>query len=100
MLHIVRRERYGPGHELRQYAHLGTGNYHPDTARRYTDYSLLTADPALCANVLKIFQQLSGMGRARQTSKLLHAPVTLHARLMAMIEREAAHARQGKHARV
>lgn len=100
MLHIVRRERSGLHHELRQYAHLGTGNYHPDTSRRYTDYSLLTADPALCADALTIFQQLSGMGRARQTSKLLHAPFTLHARLMAMIERETSHARRGQPARL
>ncbi|MDT8895041.1 polyphosphate kinase 1 [Halomonas sp. I1] len=94
MMHIVRRERG----ELRHYAHLGTGNYHSKTAKLYTDYSLLTANPVLCADVHKVFQQLSGMGRARKIEKLLHAPFTLHERLVEMIDREAAHARKGKRA--
>lgn len=92
MLHFVRRE----GRELRHYAHLGTGNYHAKTAKLYTDYSLLTANPQLCADVHRVFQQLSGMGRARKIDTLLHAPFTLHERLVEMIEREAQHARQGK----
>ncbi|SFU58974.1 polyphosphate kinase 1 [Halomonas korlensis] len=94
MMHIVRRERG----KLRHYAHLGTGNYHSKTAKLYTDYSLLTARPGLCEDVHRVFQQLSGMGRARQIETLLHAPFTLHERLMGMIEREAEHARQGKRA--
>lgn len=94
MMHIVRRE----GGKLRHYAHLGTGNYHSKTAKLYTDYSLLTARPGLCEDVHRVFQQLSGMGRARQIETLLHAPFTLHERLMGMIEREAEHARQGKRA--
>ncbi len=92
MLHIVRRE----SGKLRYYAHLGTGNYHTKTARLYTDYSLLTANKALCTDVHRVFQQLSGMGRARQIDTLLHAPFTLHERLIEMIEREAQHARKGK----
>ncbi|HSP56762.1 MAG TPA: polyphosphate kinase 1 [Halomonas sp.] len=96
MMHIVRRE----GGKLRHYAHLGTGNYHSKTAKLYTDYSLLTARPGLCEDVHRVFQQLSGMGRARQIETLLHAPFTLHERLMGMIEREAEHARQGKRARL
>lgn len=92
MLHIVRRE----SGKLRYYAHLGTGNYHTKTAKLYTDYSLLTANKALCADVHRVFQQLSGMGRARQIDTLLHAPFTLHERLIEMIEREALNARQGK----
>ncbi len=94
MMHIVRRERG----TLRHYAHLGTGNYHSKTARLYTDYSLLTADPTLCEDVHQVFQQLSGMGRARRIESLLHAPFTLHERLVAMIEREAAQAGKGKRA--
>ncbi|UYG08204.1 polyphosphate kinase 1 [Halomonas sp. M4R1S46] len=94
MMHIVRREKG----QLRHYAHLGTGNYHSKTAKLYTDYSLLTAHPTLCADVHKVFQQLSGMGRARRIEKLLHAPFTLHERLVAMIDREAEHARKGKRA--
>ncbi|QTP57701.1 polyphosphate kinase 1 [Billgrantia antri] len=96
MMHIVRRERG----KLRHYAHLGTGNYHARTARLYTDYSLLTANPTLCADVHKVFQQLSGMGRAQHIDKLLHAPFTLHERLVAMIEREAEHARRGRRAQL
>ncbi|QFU00442.1 Polyphosphate kinase [Halomonas sp. THAF5a] len=94
MMHIVRRERG----KLRHYAHLGTGNYHSKTAKLYTDYSLLTADPVLCADVHKVFQQLTGMGRARHIEKLLHAPFTLHEQMVAMIDREAEHARKGKRA--
>ncbi|RUR27638.1 polyphosphate kinase 1 [Vreelandella nanhaiensis] len=92
MLHIVRREKG----ELRHYAHLGTGNYHAKTAKLYTDYSLLTANKALCADVHKVFQQLSGMGRARKIDTLLHAPFTLHERLVEMIDREAQLALKGK----
>lgn len=94
MVHIVRRERG----KLRHYAHLGTGNYHAKTAKLYTDYSLLTANPTLCADVHKVFQQLSGMGRARHIETLLHAPFTLHERVVAMIDREAEHARRGRRA--
>ncbi|TDO06097.1 MULTISPECIES: polyphosphate kinase 1 [Halomonas] len=94
MMHIVRRERG----KLRHYAHLGTGNYHSRTAKLYTDYSLLTADPVLCADVHKVFQQLSGMGRARHIEQLLHAPFTLHEQMLARIDREAEHARKGKRA--
>ena len=94
MMHIVRREKEG----LRYYVHLGTGNYHSKTARLYTDYSLLTANPTLCEDVHQVFQQLSGMGRARRIETLLHAPFTLHERMVEMIEREAAEARKGKRA--
>lgn len=94
MLHIVRREKG----ELRYYAHLGTGNYHSRTAKLYTDYSLFTANALLCEDVHKVFQQLSGMGKARRIETLLHAPFTLHDRLVAMIEREAALAEKGKRA--
>ncbi|MWJ28694.1 polyphosphate kinase 1 [Halomonas sp. ZH2S] len=96
MLHIVRREKG----KLRHYAHLGTGNYHSKTAKLYTDYSLLTANPRLCSDVHKVFQQLSGMGKARRIDTLLHAPFTLHERLVEMIEREAQHAQQGKRAHI
>ncbi|MBD3898567.1 polyphosphate kinase 1 [Halomonas sp. ML-15] len=94
LMHIVRRERG----ELRYYAHLGTGNYHAGTAKLYTDYSLMTTHEVLCDDVHKVFQQLSGMGKARHIEHLLHAPFTLHERLVAMIEREAAHAAAGRRA--
>lgn len=92
MLHIVRRES---GH-IRHYAHMGTGNYHSKTARLYTDYSLLTAREALCEDIHHVFQQLSGMGEPRHIEHLLHAPFTLHKRLVEMIDREAQHAAKGR----
>ncbi|MGO2056447.1 MAG: polyphosphate kinase 1 [Halomonadaceae bacterium] len=94
MMHIVRNE----SGKLCHYAHLGTGNYHSKTARLYTDYSLITATPSLCEDVHQVFQQLSGMGRARRIETLLHAPFTLHGGMVSMIEREAVEARKGKRA--
>lgn len=73
MMLILRRE----DGELRRYAHLGTGNYHAGNARLYTDYSLLTADVALCEDLHKLFNQLIGMGKTLRMKKLLHAPFTL-----------------------
>ena len=96
MLLVVRRE----GRRLKRYVHLGTGNYHAITARIYTDVSLLTADPELCEDVHKLFQQLTGMGKLAKLKKLLHAPFTLHARLMEHIETEIANAREGKPAAI
>jgi polyphosphate kinase len=96
MMHIVRRERG----KLRNYVHLGTGNYHSKTAKLYTDYSLMSAHPELCEDVHRVFQQLCGMGRTRHIEMLLHAPFTLHERLVAMIDREAENAAKGKKARL
>ncbi|OZG74957.1 polyphosphate kinase 1 [Hahella sp. CCB-MM4] len=92
MILIVRREESG----LKRYVHLGTGNYHAANARLYTDYSLLTADNALCEDVHRIFQQLTGMGKALKIKKLFHAPFTLHEKILELISREAEHSRQGK----
>ncbi|MGE0710682.1 MAG: polyphosphate kinase 1 [Planctomycetota bacterium] len=96
MLLIVRRE----GAELRQYAHLGTGNYHPGTARVYTDISLLTSDRKLCRDVQKMFQQLTGLGRVRDLKRLLQAPFTLHTTILELIGEEAKAAAKGKPARI
>src|SRR5271166_738052 len=93
---IVRREEKG----LRRYCHLGTGNYHAKTARLYTDYGLLTADEAIGEDIHEIFLQLTGLTRVPRLRKLLHAPFSLHQALCAKIEREAAHARAGKPARI
>jgi polyphosphate kinase len=93
---VVRREENG----LRRYCHLGTGNYHFKTARLYTDYGLLTADEAIGEDVHEIFLQLTGLTRVPRLRKLLHAPFSLHRALLAKIEREAAHARAGKPARI
>ena len=93
---ILRREN---GNFVR-YAHLGTGNYHAGNARLYTDYSLLTADPELCEDVSKLFNQLIGMGKTLPMKKLFHAPFTLRKTLLDLIAREANHASEGKDARI
>jgi polyphosphate kinase len=93
---VVRREEKG----LRRYCHMGTGNYHPKTARLYTDYGLLTADESVGEDIHEIFLQLTGLTRVPRLRKLLHAPFSLHQALLADIERECAHAKSGKPARI
>jgi len=92
MILIVRREE---GRLLR-YVHLGTGNYHAVNARLYTDYSFMTCDDSIGDDVNKIFQQLTGMGKALKIKKLFHAPFTLHKRLLSLIERETALEEKGR----
>lgn len=96
MLLIVRREQDG----LRRYVHLGTGNYHAGTARVYTDIGYMTCDEDVCTDVHKVFQQLTGLGRARRLKRLLQAPFTLHKRMVELIGAEARAARKGKPARI
>ncbi len=96
MLLVVRRE----GPLLRRYVHLGTGNYHSGTARAYTDFSLMTADPAIGNDVHLIFQQLSGLAAPLTLARLLQSPFTLHQGVLDRIAREAAHAHAGKPARI
>lgn len=96
MLLIVRRE----GRKLRRYVHLGTGNYHAGTARGYTDFGLITANPDIGNDVHLLFQQMSGLAPAIELKCLLQSPFTLHAGLIARIEREAANARDGLPARI
>ena len=96
MLLIVRRE----GPVLKRYVHLGTGNYHSGTARAYTDFSLMTANPEIGNDVHLIFQQLSGLAAPLTLSRLLQSPFTLHSGVLERIAREAAHARAGKPARI
>ena len=92
MLMVVRRE----SGRLKRYVHLSTGNYHPRTAKLYTDFGLLTCDEEIGEDVGSVFKQLTGLGRARNLSKLLLAPFTLHDGLLAAIRRETRHARSGK----
>jgi len=89
---VVRREKSG----LRRYVHLGTGNYHPRTARLYEDFGLLTADPQLCADVNEIFHQLTGLGENRPTRRIWHSPFTLHPNVMKAIRRETRLAKAGQ----
>lgn len=94
---VLRRE----GGILRRYAHLGTGNYHTNNAKLYTDYSFLTADIALCEDLRKLFGQLIGMrGQLQTMDKLLYAPFTLRKSLVDMINNEIAIAAKGQPARI
>ena len=93
---IVRRE----SGKLRRYVHLGTGNYHAGNARVYTDYSLLSCDEELGSDVHKIFQQLTGMGKAEGLQRLLSAPFSLRKKITRMIRNEAIAAQDGKPARI
>ena len=78
------------------YAHLGTGNYHPRTTRLYTDFGLLTADPAICADVNEVFMHITSLAKAGRLKRLLLAPFTMHRRVIDMIRRETKHARDGQ----
>lgn len=96
MLLFVRRV----GNKLRRYAHLGTGNYHRKNSLIYTDYSLLTADKVVCADVHKVFQQITGMGKKIHPKLLIHAPFNLRKSTLKMIESEIEAANRGDIARI
>ena len=96
MLLFVRRV----GNTLKRYAHLGTGNYHRKTSLLYTDYSLLTADPILCADVHKVFQQITGMGKKIHPKLIIHAPFSMRKSIVKMIKHEKQTALDGKPARI
>ena len=93
---VVRRDP----DRLRQYVHLGTGNYHPRTARIYTDFSLFTTAPDLTEEVAIVFNTLTGLAGYPGLKKLLVAPFDLHQRVIGLIERERDHAMAGKPARI
>ena len=93
---IVRRE----DDKIRRYVHLGTGNYHAANAKVYTDYGLFSADPDISEDVHKIFNELTGMGKPANLKKLLHAPFTLHDKLMGFIDDEITDAKAGKKAHI
>ncbi len=102
MLLVVRREVSGKGKtvKLRRYAHLGTGNYHPKTARLYTDFGLMTANEQICEDVHHVFQLLTGTGAQVKLHHLWHSPFTMHDNLIEHIRAEARAARAGKRARI
>lgn len=93
---VVRREVDG----LKQYAHLGTGNYNPVTAKTYTDFGLLTANPEITQEVAALFNTLTGFMRSPKFKKLLLAPFNLHQKMQEFILREAQNARDGKPSRI
>ena len=94
---LVRRDQDGV---VRRYAHLGTGNYNPVTARFYTDISLLTSHPELTENVQRVFNYLTAETEAEAYKPLMVAPLTLWDGIVNLIDREAAHARAGKPAAI
>jgi len=96
MIHIVRRE----GKQLRQYVHLGTGNYHARTARLYTDYALLTCDKKIGQDISNVFLQLTSLGKVSRQERILQAPFTLKKSLIDKIDREIDNAAHGKPARI
>jgi len=93
---VVRRDPDG----LRRYTHIGTGNYHPKTARMYEDLGLLTADPAVGEDVADLFNQLSGYARTTDYDRLLVAPHSVRTGLVSRIEREVWHHESGRPARI
>ena len=93
---VVRRE----GGELCSYVHYGTGNYHPYTAKVYTDLSFFTCDPALCRDAARLFNYMTGYASPASLEKVAVAPIDLRARLCELIEAEIANAKDGKPAQV
>ncbi len=93
---VVRRE----AGQLRSYAHFGTGNYHPVTARIYTDLSYFTADPALTRDAAKLFNYMTGYARPEMMEKLAFSPLTIRPTLLGLIEREIEFAQEGKPAAI
>jgi polyphosphate kinase len=93
---VVRREGSG----LRRYVHIGTGNYNPKTARLYTDLGLLSTRPELGADVTELFNVLTGLSRQQTFRRLLVAPHSLRSRFLELVEREIAHAKAGREARI
>ena len=89
---LVRRD---PDGVTRRYCHLGTGNYNPNTARFYTDISLLTSDPEITSSVHSVFNYLTAHSESDDYCPLLVAPLTLAESFIRMIQREAEHAAAG-----
>lgn len=93
---VVRKEK----DKIRRYVHIGTGNYNPKTAKLYTDLGLISCREDLGADLTDLFNFLTGYSKQKVFRKLLVAPVTMRDRMIAMIEREAEHSRNGSTGRI
>ena len=96
MLMVVRRE----DGKLKRYVHLGTGTYHPRTARLYTDFGMFTCNEAVCADVNEVFSQLTSLGKARTLNHLWQSPFSLHPEVLRSIQNETRLAKEGKRAHI
>jgi len=93
---VIRQEEQG----LQTYVHIATGNYNPTTSKVYTDLGLLTADAEIGDDATDLFNYMTGFSRPREYTRLMVAPVNLRQRMLALIEREIEHAREGRPARI
>ncbi len=89
---VVRQE----GSQIRRYAHVGTGNYNPKTARLYEDLGLFTADPAVCADLTDLFNVLTGYSRQTHYRSLMVAPYGIRSGIIRRVEREVSHVKAGR----
>ncbi|MEO7463947.1 MAG: polyphosphate kinase 1, partial [Nitrosospira sp.] len=96
MAMVVRRE----DGKLRRFVHVGTGNYHPSTARLYTDFGLFTCNEEVCADVNEVFMQLTGLGKAGKLKHLWQSPFSIHSQMLIAIDNEVQNAKAGKPARI
>lgn len=96
MAMVVRRE----DGKLRRYVHVGTGNYHPSTARLYTDFGLFTCNEEVCTDVNEVFMQLTGLGKAGKLKHLWQSPFSIHSQMLIAIDNEVQNAKAGKPTRI